>query len=271
MQWLNQINSVFLCLSNLIAHLVDSIMICFNFLIDIVPNAIGTIVREGLITTTCQVIQENMAYTDLADQAAKLFIRISHETPVEMLNSPALTTLMQVFDFCDIHCQNKVLDLCLIISRHAQSEEMFNSQAMPVLEWVFPRVVISMHGSDQKASERVAKIMQSLVMSINNFYAPSKSFDKCTEIFDRIQASGLTETITNCVGEYAAAIQAENDKEDGADVAMTDEGNMIDTGAPSIRESTYTENTISILLSILQEGCKYSNSLIANIVSNNFV
>ena len=98
-------------------------MICFNFLIDIVPNAIGAIVAEGLITTTCQVIQENMAYTDLADQAAKLFIRISHEKPAEMLASPACQTLMQVFDFCDVHCQNKVLELCLTISRHAGSEE----------------------------------------------------------------------------------------------------------------------------------------------------
>jgi len=44
---------------------------------------------------------------------------------------------------------------------------------------------------------------------------------------------------------------------------------MINTG--SLKENTYTESTISMLLSILQEGCKYSNNLIANILSNNFV
>ena len=46
--------------------------------------------KEGLITTISTVIQENMAYTDLAEQAAKLFIKISTETPDEILTSPAI-------------------------------------------------------------------------------------------------------------------------------------------------------------------------------------
>ena len=47
-------------------------------------------VKEGLITTISTVIQEHMAYTDLAEQAAKLFIKISTETPDEILTSPAI-------------------------------------------------------------------------------------------------------------------------------------------------------------------------------------
>ncbi len=80
-------------------------MLSFYFLMDIFPNTIGHMVKEGLITTLSTVIQENMAYTDMADQAAKLFIKISTESPDEMLNSPAIQTLMQVYDFCDTHAQ----------------------------------------------------------------------------------------------------------------------------------------------------------------------
>ena len=108
-------------------------MLSFYFLMDIFPNTIGQMVKEGLITTISKVIQENMAYTDLADQAAKLFIKISTETPEEMLNSPAIATLMQVYDFCDEHAQKKVITLCFNVSRHANSEEQFNNQVMPIL------------------------------------------------------------------------------------------------------------------------------------------
>ena len=78
-----------------------SILQSFYFLMDIFPNTIPQMVEEGLITTICTVIQENMAYTDLAEQAAKLFIKVSQETPDKVLSSPAVSTLMQVFDFCD--------------------------------------------------------------------------------------------------------------------------------------------------------------------------
>lgn len=42
-------------------------MLSFYFLMDIFPNTIGHMVKEGLITTLSTVIQENMAYTDMAD------------------------------------------------------------------------------------------------------------------------------------------------------------------------------------------------------------
>ena len=45
----------------------DSIMMSFYFLMDIFPNTVGQMVKDGLITTICNVINENMAYTDLAD------------------------------------------------------------------------------------------------------------------------------------------------------------------------------------------------------------
>ena len=57
---------------------------------DIFPNTNVQMVKDGLITTISTVIQENMAYTDLAEQAAKLFIKISTETPDEVLASPAI-------------------------------------------------------------------------------------------------------------------------------------------------------------------------------------
>ena len=112
---------------------IDSIMQTFWFLMDIFPSTIGQMVGEGLITTIANVIQENMQYTDLADQAAKLFVRISQETPEETLKSPALLTLMQVYDFCDNHCQQKVLKLAQNVSRVASTEETFTEKVIPVL------------------------------------------------------------------------------------------------------------------------------------------
>lgn len=46
---------------------LDAIMITFCTLMDIFPNTVGQMVKEGLITTVSNVIQENMQYTDLAD------------------------------------------------------------------------------------------------------------------------------------------------------------------------------------------------------------
>jgi len=68
-----------------------------------------------------------MQYTELAGQAAKLFIKISKELPDEILKSCALSTLMGTFDFFDQHAQQKVLELCLNVSRHASSEDQFNN------------------------------------------------------------------------------------------------------------------------------------------------
>ena len=76
-------------------------MMSFYYLMDIFPNTVGQMLKEGLVSIICQVLQENMQYTDLATTAAKLFQKISEETPEEMLKSPAITTLMNVFDFCD--------------------------------------------------------------------------------------------------------------------------------------------------------------------------
>ena len=140
---------------------------------DIFPTSIGQMVKEGLITTICTVIQENMAYTDLADQAAKLFIKISTEAPEEVLNSPAILTLMQVYDFCEGHAQKKVITLCFNVSRHASSEEQFNNQVMPVLQWIFPKIVVERFGSDQKTSEQVSQIVLNILYSMNNFYSPT--------------------------------------------------------------------------------------------------
>ena len=66
-------------------------------------------VAEGLVTTTSKVVAENMQYPDLAGQAARLFVRISVETPEEVLKSEIFSTLMNVYDFCDNHTQQKII------------------------------------------------------------------------------------------------------------------------------------------------------------------
>ena len=100
------------------------------------------------LSAVSNVIQENMQYTDLADQAAKLCIKVSQETPEEMLNSAAIPTLMQVFDFCDLHAQKKIIDICLNVSRHSSSEEQYNEKVMPILQWIYPKVEVSRFSSD---------------------------------------------------------------------------------------------------------------------------
>ena len=97
-----------------------------------------------------------------------------------MLNSAAIPTLMQVFDFCDIHAQQKIMQLCLNVSRHCGSEEQFNEKVMPILQWIYPKVEVSRFSSDQKTSEQVATIICNIINSMNNFISPSKSFAKFT-------------------------------------------------------------------------------------------
>jgi len=39
------------------------------------------------------------------------------------------------------------------VSRHASTEETFTEKVLPVLEWVYHKVVISRFGSDTKGAE----------------------------------------------------------------------------------------------------------------------
>lgn len=237
-------------------------------------------VREGLITTVSNVIQENMQYTDLADQAAKLCIKIAQETPEEMLNSSAIPTLMMVYDFCDSHAQRKVIEICFNCSRHCSSEEQFNEKVMPILQWIYPKVEMSRFMSDQKQSEKVAQIIDNMISATNNFYSPSKSFDKFTAIYDKMLEIGLIDRITSSVREYLAAISsaAENQEMqvdvvmDGGESSLINTNNNAGGGSPSkVHETTYTEQTISVLLSILSQGCKFSNLLIASLLHGGIV
>ena len=82
-------------------------------------------VGEGLVTTISRVVAENMQYPDLAGQAARLFVRISTETPEEVLKSDIFSTLMNVYDFCDSHTQQKVMQMAANVSRVASSEETY--------------------------------------------------------------------------------------------------------------------------------------------------
>ena len=105
---------------------------------------------------------------------------------------------------------------------------------------------------------------------MNNFYSPSKSFAKFTAMFENLINIGLIDRVTSCIGEYSATISTMN-QNSGADMAMDGgESSLINTnvvgGQSSVQETTYTEQTISVLLSILSQGCKFSNLLIANIL-----
>lgn len=55
---------------------------------------------------------------------------------------------MQVFDFCDLHAQNKIIDICLNVSRHSSSEEQYSEKIMPILQWIYPKVEVSRFSSD---------------------------------------------------------------------------------------------------------------------------
>ena len=245
---------------------------------DTFPNTIGQMVQEGLITTICTVIQENMQYIDLANEAAKMCIKMSHEKPVEVLDSAAIPTLMQVFDFCDIHVQNKIIDLCHNVSRHCSSDEQYNQKLMPILQWIYPKIEVSKFASDQKQSEKIASIISNMINAMYNFYSPSKSFDKFASKYENMINIGLIDRITACIGEYSAIVQTtrvsaqQSSAQAGADVEMDGaENSLINTNAqnnPSAGafETTYTEHTISMILSILSQGCKFSNLLIANIL-----
>lgn len=45
--------------------------------------------------------------------------------PLEVLESPAIEVLMPVFDFFDMHTQNKILEIAVNVSRHINNEGTF--------------------------------------------------------------------------------------------------------------------------------------------------
>jgi len=126
---------------------------------------------------------------------------------------------------------------------------------------------LSQHSGDQKVSEKVATIILNIVSSLQNFYSPSKDFAKYASMFEKIINTGMIETITECIREYAsvASLAKLCGKEDGeGDHPMN--GGFISTGGPS-KETTYTEMTISLLVGVLLLGCRYSHPMIATLLS----
>ena len=86
---------------------------------------------------------------------------------------------------------------------------------------------------------------------------------------------GLVETATACLSEYAAVVTGaseaeQNAAQEDAEMHEGENANIIRTGGPSDQslEDTYSEQTISHLLSLLSMGCKFSSELIASILSN---
>ena len=82
--------------------------------------------------------------------------------------------------------------------------------------------------------------------------------------------AGLIETINSCLADYSAIVGS---LPPGTDAPMQEESSLINTGGPSgqASETTYTEQTILVLLSILSLGCKFSNLLITNMLNGNII
>ena len=78
---------------------------------------------------------------------------------------------------------------------------------MPILLWIYPKVVIERFGSDAKGSEKVATIVLNIVSCMSNFYSASKDFDKFADKFEAIMASGLIEMATTCISDYCATLK----------------------------------------------------------------
>ena len=133
---------------------------------------------------------------------------------------------------------------------------------MTILEWIYPKLVISNFASDKKASEQVATILSYILSSLTNFYSPATCFDKFTQQFEKMQNIGLFDTILSCLSDYASIINS--DEEPGIDSAM------IDTGGSQL-ENTYSQQTITLLISMLTQACKYSNALISKILNGGVV
>lgn len=77
---------------------------------------------------------------------------------------------------------------------------------MPILEWIYPKLQIVPYMSDQKSAEKVATFLLNVVSSLSNFLSASRDFDKYSQMFQKIIDSGMIDTATNCICEYASAL-----------------------------------------------------------------
>ena len=171
---------------------------------DIYPQSVQSMISEGLISTMSKVIQNNMAYTDLADQTAKLFDKPSKEAPAQLLNSPAISTLLMVFDFCEKFTQQKILQIILNVSRHTQSVEIFNEFQLPTIEWLAPKLHIDKYLNTPQSVEKVSTSLFNIVLSLQNFFSPTKDFDKLSEAFIKLESMGIFEHTIGAIKEFVA-------------------------------------------------------------------
>ena len=134
--------------------------------------------------------------------------------------------------------------------RNCSSEEVFNDKLVTILQWIYPKLVISNFSSDKKASEQVATILSYILGSLCNFYSPSTSFNKFTEQYEKMLNMGLYDTMLQCLADYAAIV---NSLGEGNEMDAGADSEMIDTNGPAASqlENTYSHQTITLLISML--------------------
>ena len=120
-----------------------------------------------------------------------------------------------------------------------------------ILQWIYPKLVISNFSSDKKASEQVATILSYILGSLCNFYSPSTSFSKFTEQYEKMMNMGLYDTMLQCLADYAAIVNSV--ASETTDVVAGADSEMIDTNGPAASqlENTYSHQTITLLISML--------------------
>ena len=82
---------------------------------------------------------------------------------------------------------------------------------------------------------------------------------------------GLYDTMLQCLADYAAIVNSV--ASESTDVVAGADSEMIDTNGPAASqlENTYSHQTITLLISMLSQGCKHSNPLICKILDTSGV
>ena len=74
-----------------------------------------------------------MGFFELTEQIIKALEKCSNESPKAVLQSGALVTLLNTFDFFDNAIRNKILSACYNVVGHSDNENDFNKNVVPLL------------------------------------------------------------------------------------------------------------------------------------------
>ena len=76
---------------------------------------------------------------------------------------------------------------------------------MPTIEWLAPKLHIDKYLNTPQSVEKVSTALFNIILSLQNFFSPTKDFDKLSEAFIKLESMGIFEHTIGAIKEFVAS------------------------------------------------------------------